>query len=128
MKTKKKFSKKKVKPAANKKGREAYKCFNYLSLLNEQKSPKKRKTLIDFANKNQINAISECVYNVLNNNIKLKEKEIKKLKRHKIPLRLLADKKTSHLGKKKILKQRGGSFFAAILPTAVGILKKILGF
>ena len=49
----------------------AKQCQEFLKLMAESKSPKRRKLLVDWASNKDIDAISEIALNTLNGNIKL---------------------------------------------------------
>jgi len=68
--------------------------------------------------------IRECSHNLLRGNISVSSKLNSKLKRHKIPLRNIAQKKVSLKRKRKII-QIGGSLaplLAAVVPAILSLL------
>ena len=69
------------------------------------------------ANKKLIYCLCECALNVLQGNVKLHNSEKDKLRKHKQPLRVLADKRVA-LGRKRelLLNQKGGWVTALIVP------------
>lgn len=69
-----------------------------------------------------IEAIVECIFNVLRNNVQLERKHVKKLQRHKKILRELASPKHKLEKKQNILVQSGGSFLPIILSPIVSYL------
>ena len=84
------------------------------SILREAKQ-KERKAMVDYANKDQINAVSELVMNVLHHNVPVSSHVIRGLKPHKEALRELARRKTSLKRRKAILsKQTGGGFWKGL--------------
>ena len=98
---------------------------DYLSLLTKCiKNKIRRNYLIDFANKDELKAISEVMLNVLSGNIKLTPKILRKLKRERHYIRKLTHKKIPDIQKKRILKQKGG-FLPLILPLVGTVLSKI---
>ena len=97
----------------------------FLKLLSESKSPKRRKLLADWASKRDIEAVSEIALNTLKGNIKLAPSHFKKLKRKQKALRCLASKKLGIQKKKQILKQHGG-FLPALVPIAMGVAAEII--
>ena len=99
---------------------------DYLRLLSKLEKPSKRNQLIDIGNKDNINAICQCIRNVLKGNIHLKDHEINKLRKYKNTLFTLAKKNTSLIKKKQALKQRGG-FLPFLLPLAVDLIGGLLG-
>lgn len=76
--------------------------------------PKYRIALLKICGDEEINCISECVFNVLNGKIQLKEKDRSKLKKHKKQLRILVSKGKSKL-RKRVVIQKGGAFLPIIL-------------
>lgn len=84
------------------------------SILREAKQ-KERKAMLDYANKDQINAVSELVMNVLHHNVSVSPHVIEGLRPHKKALRELAKRKSSLKRRKAILStQRGGSFWRGL--------------
>jgi len=66
-----------------------------------------------------VKSISECVLNVLRNNLQLSACQKKRLQKFKGSLRTLADKRVTISGKKRLINQRGGFLvpqLSAILP------------
>lgn len=107
---------------------------DFLTLLAKSKKPKQRKLLMEWAEKTDINAISECAFNVLRGNVPLTAKQRKKLGKFKRTLRTLCNKKTSDRIKKREIVQHGG-FLPFLIPLALhaatsiipNIIKKIRG-
>lgn len=98
---------------------------DFLNLLAESKTPKKRKLLADWANKNDIDALSEISLNTLKGNVKLSPQMYKKLKRYKTALRTLASKKASLKKRKSVVKQQGG-FLPMLIPAALSVMSSIV--
>jgi hypothetical protein len=84
-----------------------------------------RKKFLKSCNKDCILKICECIRNVLNTNLKIKPAHLKKLKRHKQTLRVLALKKPSLLKRKRLL-QTGG-LIGALLPALIPALASLVG-
>ena len=103
----------------------ALKKRDFLTLLAQSKTPKRRALLAEWANKSEIDSLSEIVYNTLRGNIKLNKRLFKKLKRCKNHLRELANKKNSITKKRKIIKQNGG-FLSVLIPTALSLLTSVV--
>lgn len=99
---------------------------DYLSLLGKTKNKKRRSTLIDFASKDQLEAVIECVENILQGTIPLSRSDARKLQRHKTPLRLVAVQHVPINEKRRVLKQQGG-FLGALIPLAVSALGSLFG-
>ena len=79
------------------------------------KSRKDIKKLVDLANKEEINAICEILFNAMRGNIRLTPSIIKQLHKHKKSCNLLIRRDVSFTRKKKILKGQAGGFIGAIL-------------
>lgn len=97
------------------------KNFNFLRYLSTC-SPKQRKLLLDGADESQITCLCEICLNILKGNIPI---NVKKLKKYKKAIRILAKKSTSLKNKKKILKTQNGGFLPMVLPA---ILAAVAGF
>jgi hypothetical protein len=69
--------------------------------------------------------ICECIRNVLNANVKIKEAHLKKLTRHKRTLRELSSKRLS-LPKRRKLLQRGGFLLGALLPAIIPAVASLI--
>lgn len=98
-------------------------------LLKRRKNPGAMKRLIDLADKNEVDAISEIVLNAYRGNIQLSPTLIKQLGRNRRAAQRLINKNVSLLEKKKILKTKQvGGFIGAILGSLAGlVLKPLLG-
>jgi len=84
-----------------------------------------RKKFLKSCNKDCINKICECIKNVLNSNLKIKPVHLRRLKRHRQTLRVLASKKTSLVNRKRLL-QKGG-FIGALLPALIPAIASLVG-
>jgi hypothetical protein len=85
-----------------------------------------RQVILRNANRNLINSINECVYNVLHNKqFKLKKNKRAKLLKYRSSLRKLVHIKTPFRKKKKIIEQQGGNFLPIILPTVLSLISSI---
>ena len=87
-----------------------------LSKLN----PAQRTALLKVADKQVIEAICECVYNILRGNVELKAGEKKKLKKYQKILRILGLNKGCWKRKKRYILQTGGAFLPALLAPILG--------
>ncbi|KAF4523993.1 hypothetical protein B566_EDAN013835 [Ephemera danica] len=83
--------------------------------------PKLRKAILQYADKNLVQTICECVLNVLLGNVQLDESQKKKFSKHKSLLRKIVKKKGNWKIKKKLL-QKGGSFLIPLLAPVLGSL------
>lgn len=85
--------------------------------------PKFREALLENCGDDEINCITECIFNVLKGKVPLKDKERRKLKKHKDTLRQIISKGESKV-RKQIILQKGGAF----LPIIIGsVLSALLG-
>lgn len=80
---------------------------------------KQRRALLKTADKGLIDAICECIVNVVNGNIKISPKHKRTLSKHKLKLRKLSDRRTSLRERRRLLNQRGG-FLLPLLMRLVG--------
>lgn len=117
-----------VKAKKNKKSQPfiASKHRDYLSLLTKSKSPKRRNKLIDLAERAEINAVSECMKNILAGNVPLSKRQLGLLRQHRQSIRELAGRSSTVQKKKRILKQRGGFLLGSIIPLAINALSSII--
>ena len=87
----------------------------FLQSILQEANQKKRAALIDYANKDQINAVSELVLNTLKGRVPISQATHSHLARHKNTLRKLARRKTSLKARKKLLQsQKGGGFWKGL--------------
>ena len=99
------------------------KNFPLLKWLSEAK-PKSVKSVLNVVDKEVLDSICECCYNVLKGNVPLKPDQKRKLRRHRGVLRQLSSKSTS-LKRKRQLAQRGGLWGSLLIPL-VGLLGSVL--
>lgn len=97
------------------------KNLDYLKALHCS-SKREKGNLLKSAKSEIINAICDCIKNILLGNIEVTSKEKRKLQPKKNILRKLADRKTKTLERKKILVQQGTGILTAILAPALGAL------
>ena len=83
----------------------------FLQSLLREANAKRRNVMLDLANKNQLNALSEMVLNVMKQNVPIQPKTIQKLKRYKNVLRALRLRQTSLKRKREQLKKQTGRGF-----------------
>lgn len=86
-------------------------------------SPKKRRSLLRTANKEQVSCLCEICLNILAGNIPV---NIKKIKKFKNILRKLANPSTKFTTKKNIFVNQSGGFLSKLLPTIASVLSNIL--
>lgn len=82
--------------------------------------PSERKFLLERSNFGVIKSIVECIENVLDGNVKLDKKSVKKLKRYKNQLRRIYTSGRKWTSKKKVIVQSGGAFLPALLLPIIG--------
>ncbi len=104
-----------------KKLKESYDCLKVLSTC----KPQLRKTIVAQADKKTIDALCECVLNVLNGNVKLDHKTLKKLNKHKSCFRKLINSRETIKQKKNILNQNGGAWIPFLIPPILEVAKHI---
>ena len=90
--------------------------FHALHVL-KSASPKLRKAVIENSNKELVYSIAECALNVLKGRCNLSECTKRKLRKHRVLLRRLSDRRVPLTSKKRLIVQRGG--FLLPLLTAV---------
>jgi len=89
--------------------------------------PKLRKAILANSKSELVKTLSECSLNLLRGNVKLTPCQKKKLRKHRVHLRKLADKRVSISSKKKAIVQRGGfllPLLGAVLPTIASLIFK----
>ena len=84
-----------------------------------------RNGIIDNANKELINTLCECCYNVLNGNIPLNDEQKKLLYKDRHKLRKIV-KPASLEVKKKLLKNQKGGFLNLVIPAAIAVISSII--
>ena len=102
----------------------AYKNINFIKLLTDyHKNPKQLKKLIKHCTDNEVNAVTEIIYNFLQGHLKCNAKKFKKQKNF---LRLVGDKKKSTKSRRKAILSKGGSLLG-LLSIAVPALASLFG-
>ena len=89
--------------------------------------PKLRKAILANCKSELVKTLSECSLSLLRVNIKLTLCQKKKLRKHRVHLRKLADNRVSLTSKKKAIVQRGGfllPLLGAVLPTIASLIFK----
>lgn len=90
--------------------------LNYLSKCDRRTG----KSIINSANSELINCISDICYNMLRGNLKINSTQKTKLDKYKNNIRKIANKKATQKSKKELI-QKGG-FLGAILAPLIGSL------
>jgi hypothetical protein len=83
-----------------------------------------RRSIIQNAPQDLINALCECIYNLLKGNVNLNESEKQKLSSYKKAMRKILNR-ISLKERKKILIQKGG-FLEILLPSVISGLASII--
>ena len=87
----------------------------FLESILKEANQKKRQQLLEHANADQINAVSEMVLNLLKDRIPVNASTYGKLKRHKKVLRELGKRRNSVKRRREhLLKQKGGGFWRGL--------------
>ena len=89
-------------------------------------TPSMTKAMIKNGDRDFIDTICECGYNVLKGNVRLTKPQLARLRRHKHTLRKLT-KRQSLNKKKTLLLQSGSGLLSALLGPVIGILGSVLG-
>ena len=87
--------------------------------INHGKSKKDIKKLVDLANKEEINAICEILFNAMRGNIRLTPSVIKQLQKNRKACDLLIRRDVSFTRKKRILKGQAGGSLGSMLVTPI---------
>ena len=97
----------------------AIKNIHFLKLLSDysKNSPRQFKLLLELSNKQEITAISELIFNLLQGHLKCKGLQ-KKIERYKHSLRKLANKNYPDKEKRTIIK-RGRGFIVPLLAATI---------
>lgn len=120
---------KKKKTYTKKKAISKVKEPHFLSvLLKRRKNPGAMKHLIEAADKNEVDAISEIVLNAYRGNIQLSPTLVRQLARNRRASQRLVNKNVSLLEKKRILKTKQvGGFLGLLLKSLIPLVGSILG-
>jgi len=87
----------------------------FLESILKEANQKKRQQLLEHANADQINSVSEMVLNLLKDRIPVNASTYGKLKRHKKVLRELGKRRNSVKRRREhLLKQKGGGFWSGL--------------
>ena len=90
-------------------------------------TPKKRKDILSHGSPDFIQTLCEIALNLLKGNIPLSPSQLKKLKRQKKAIRLLANKNVSLTSKRQTLKKQSGGFILPLLAAVVPMIGSLLG-
>src|SRR5215475_7782503 len=92
--------------------------YSALELLKKAK-PKLRRAILLNCGPDLLKSLGECALNVLHGNVKLGKCLKRKLQKHRVVLRKIANKRVSLDNKRKMIVQRGGfllPLLSAVLP------------
>lgn len=95
----------------------------FLESILREANAKCRQVMLDHANSDQINAISEMVLNLLKQNIPINASTFSKLKRYKTVLRELQSRTNSVKRRREHLKSQTGSGFKQLLQSMLSTLR-----
>ena len=98
--------------------RRVLKNLELLKALNECGSVKKRE-ILESVNPEVVNAVCDCIHNVLQGNIPISNLSKEKLQKKKTILRKLTKRGTTAKDRRKILTQKGSGLFP-LLPLILG--------
>lgn len=95
-----------------------------IGLLNQirKAKPKLQKAIIQNANRETLNCLCDCAWNVLQKNIPLSSGQKRKLARYKKELRYIGTKGGSLKKKQQLLVQKGGIVSAILTPILLAAL------
>lgn len=82
-------------------------------------TPKQRKSVLKSADKELIQSVCECAYNLLLGNVNIKPQLKRKLSKYKTILRKLVKKGESFKNKKRFIVQQGGGVVLPLVISAV---------
>ena len=88
--------------------------------------PRLVKALVSKLDREEVACICECCYNVLRGNVPLSGNQKRKLRRFKLTLQRLTERKRSVGSKRKILNQTGSGFPFALLAPILAIATSLL--
>jgi len=102
--------------------------WNYHTLqVLKTADPKLRKAILANYKSELVKTLSECSLNLLRGNVKLTPCQKRKLRKYRLHLRKLADKRVSLSSKRKAIVQRCGfllNLLGAVLPTIASLIFK----
>ena len=87
--------------------------------------PKRRKSLLKQATREELTSLFEICLNILKGNMPLNQTEYQRLKKHRNIIRKLANKRLSFKRKKVIVNQKGG-FLGTLASIAIPVLGSLL--
>jgi len=98
--------------------------YHTLQVLKTE-NPKLRKAILANRKSELVKTLSECSLNLLRDNVKLTPCEKRKLRKHRVHLRKLADRRVSLSSKKEVIVHRSGfllPLLGAVLPTIASLI------
>ena len=106
------------------------KDFLHILKLCKKLKPEEFNSFLDHLSDNSVDSICECVYNVINTDLKLSSAKRRKLKNHIVSkcntknIKLITNKKVSISKRRKLIKQEGG-FLGPILAAVIPFLTSL---
>lgn len=88
---------------------------------NQRYGKEMRDAVIKTMTRTQLRGLDEAVHVALNTDIPIPQKDLKRLKKHRKPLRDFHANKNNPSSQKKIIKQKGG-FLSVLIPILTGLL------
>ena len=102
------------------------KNLNWLRAL-ETCDKSEQRQLLAIAKPEKINALCDCIHNIINGAISISSKDKNKIQNKKNFLRKVVDKKTRVPARRKLLVQHGAGLFTALIaPTLLALGAKVL--
>jgi hypothetical protein len=98
-----------------------YKLLEFIATC----KPYIRQSILENADKNLINLLCECVFNVLNGTVKVDQKTLNKIKKYKHYLRKIGCQNKSLKQSQRILKQSGAGWIPFLIPPILEIVRNI---
>ena len=98
--------------------------FHKLHTLKDAR-PKVGKAIISNCDKDIVNCVSECALNLLHGNVKLSDCARRKLRKYRLQLRTVVDRRVPVARKKMLIVQRGG-FLVPLLMAVLPMLASLI--
>lgn len=101
------------------------KNFELIKALDQCNNVEK-KQLLKTARPELVNAICDCIHNVLQGKVSISNQQKKKLKLKKKILRQLVDHKNKSSKRKRLLTQHGSGFLSSILGPVIKVIAEVI--
>jgi hypothetical protein len=99
--------------------------IDYMKILARAKK-RQRDALLTTADKDLILCLCDCANNILNGNVRLNPDQYQKLKKYKLPLRSLIDKRIKVKDKQDIIVNQKGGFLPLLLTPILSIVGSLI--